>query len=507
MKALISVSNKEGIVEFANELASLGFEIISTGGTYKKLTENQIQTTTVENITQFPEMLNGRVKTLHPKIFAGILADRKNKSHIDTCNEHDLPLIDLVIVNLYPFEETIQQKDCSFEKAIENIDIGGPSMIRAAAKNHESIAVIVNPNQYTEIINELKNNNNQLSIETKKNLATEAFQHTARYDSIIANYFTSKTQTKLPNIITPVLHKVCDLRYGENPHQVAGFYKDDNKHGLPNLKQLNGKELSFNNLLDIQAAIQIVKEFNEPCSAIIKHNNPCGVAIGKTALEAYKKAHEADPVSAFGSIVSINQEIDESTAEEISKTFVEVIVAPHFTEKALTVLKTKPNLRLITVNFTDLNESYNFKHVDGGFLVQSSDTKIISKSDLTVVTQTQPSDQEIKDLLFAFKVVKYVKSNAILLANNGQVTGIGAGQMSRVEAVELAIKKAKDIKPGTVMASDAFFPFKDSIEIAKNYNIHSIIQPGGSKRDNESIESCNSNNISMVFTGTRHFRH
>lgn len=515
MRALISVSDKTGIVRFAKELEALGYEIISTGGTYKVLKENRVNVISIDEVTEFPEMLDGRVKTLHPKIHGGLLSVRANKEHMKTCKEHNIELIDIVVVNLYPFEKTISNPNVTVEEAIENIDIGGPSMLRSAAKNYQSVGVIVDPSRYDSIIEELKENKGTLSLKTKEALAYEVFSHTSRYDTIIASYMKSNVvkveqADTLPDVLVPQLVKQCDLRYGENPHQKAAFYKLANRMqpGLIGLKQLHGKELSYNNIVDLEAAALIVKEFDLPGASIIKHTNPCGAAVAGTIAEAYKNAYECDPVSAFGSIVGLNRPVDAETAEEISKTFVEAVIAPKFDKEAVDILSTKPSIRLIELeNMQELEKGYYYKYVDGGFLVQEPDSKKTTEQDLDVVTKTRPSKKDIHELVFAFQLVKYVKSNAILVVKDGKAVGVGAGQMSRVEAVEIALKKAGELGKGAVLASDAFFPFKDSVELAQKAGIKAIIQPGGSKRDQESIDACDQHGISMVFTGVRHFRH
>jgi phosphoribosylaminoimidazolecarboxamide formyltransferase / IMP cyclohydrolase len=510
-RALISVSDKTNLVPFAKGLAECGYEMISTGGTFKLLKAEGLPVIQIQEVTDFPEMLDGRVKTLHPKIHGGLLALRENEDHMSTCKEHNIELIDLVVVNLYPFEATIAKENVSVEEAIENIDIGGPSMLRSASKNYRSVGVVVNPNHYDLVLNELKEKNGELSKETKAKLAFEAFSHTAHYDSAISSYFQQnviKSDDHFPNKLSPVLEKITELRYGENPHQKAAFYKIDSIGGLTKLKKKHGKELSYNNIADLESAAQIVSDFDKPAVAIIKHSNPCGAAIADSIKEAYTKAHDADPVSAFGSIVGLNRAVDLETAEEISKTFVEVVVAPSFNDDAFELLSKKPSLRLIELDTigTQSNQ-FLYKYVDGGFLVQTADIKKVAPKEWSIVTSTKPSTAQESDLNFAFTLVKHVKSNAILVAKNGVAIGVGAGQMSRIEAVEIALKKAGGNSNGAVLASDAFFPFKDSVEIAAKSDIKAIIQPGGSKRDDESIESCNSNNICMAFTGVRHFKH
>jgi phosphoribosylaminoimidazolecarboxamide formyltransferase/IMP cyclohydrolase len=512
MRALLSVSNKTGIVDFAYKLINLGYEIISTGGTFKILKKNNIKVTPIDKVTEFPEMLDGRVKTLNPKIHGGLLALRDNKEHIATCKKYKIPLIDIVVVNLYPFEQTIAKKKTSFAEAIENIDIGGPTMIRSAAKNHESVGVIVNPDRYQSIINELKSNKGSLTAKTKQLLALEAFQHTSRYDTIIADYlnnkFTEAKKNEFPSLRTPIFQKMTDLRYGENPHQKAAFYKAVGEKGLPDTIQLHGKEISYNNLIDLDAAWNIAKMFDLPAAAVIKHTNPCGAAIGDNIFEAYKKALASDPVSAFGSIVGLNKNVNNEVAEEIAKTFVEAVIAPSFDEAALKILAVKPSIRLIAAkDFFQADASVKYRNIRGGLLVQTTNNTILTKYHLRCVTKKQPTEKEINDLIFAFNVIKHVKSNAILFAKQGQTVGIGAGQMSRIDAVKIALEKAEKRVLNAVAASDAFFPFKDSIELMAKNKITAVIQPGGSKRDQESIDAANQHGIAMVFTNIRYFTH
>jgi phosphoribosylaminoimidazolecarboxamide formyltransferase/IMP cyclohydrolase len=499
MRALISVSDKTGITDLAKELVKLGFELISTGGTSKALKEAGIKVMDISDVTGFPEMLDGRVKTLHPKIHGGLLSLRDNKEHMKTCKEHGIELIDLVIVNLYPFEKTIQKKDVTLEEAIENIDIGGPSMLRSAAKNYRSVGVVTDPADYPLVLQELKDNQGQLTAGTKARLAVKVFAVTSYYDSLIYNYLQEqyKTDTSvLPETMTIGLRKAQDLRYGENPHQTAAYY------GSP-YNCLQGKELSFNNIIDIDAAAMIVADFTEPAAAIIKHTNPCGAAIGKDIMEAYSKALAADPVSAFGGIVGLNREVTKPLAEKMAELFLEVIVAPSYSAEALTVLSAKKNLRLITTDFSV--SGYDLKRTVHGFLVQDRDKMTTTEKDLKVVTKKNPA--MLNDLLFAWKICRHVKSNAIVLAKDGVVVGVGAGQMSRIDALELALKKSRSAPIGTVMASDAYFPFRDCVDKAKAAGIVEIVQPGGSIRDQESVDACNEHGIAMVFTGRRHFKH
>ncbi|MFC1617153.1 bifunctional phosphoribosylaminoimidazolecarboxamide formyltransferase/IMP cyclohydrolase [Candidatus Margulisiibacteriota bacterium] len=512
MRALLSVSDKKGIVEFAYNLVKLGVEIISTGGTYKVLKENNIKVTPIEKVTDFPEMLDGRVKTLNPKIHGGLLAVRDNAEHLKTCKKYNIPLIDLVAVNLYPFEKTISKKKVSLTEAIENIDIGGPTMIRSASKNYESVGVIVNPDKYPEIIKELKKNKGELSLKTKQLLALEAFQHTARYDTIISDFLNNRFKkgksSTFPSTMAPIFEKVSDLRYGENPHQQAAFYKASHEKGLPETIQLHGKELSYNNYIDLDAAWSIAKSYALPVAAVIKHTNPCGAAIGDNIYEAYKKAHAADPISAFGSIVGLNKNVNIEVAEEIAKTFIEAVIAPSFDEEALKILTRKPSIRLIAAKeFFQADPIVKYRNIRGGFLVQSFNTSILSKEHVRAVTKIKPTEKELNDLIFSFNLIKHIKSNAILVAKDGQTVGIGAGQMSRIDAVKIALEKAGKKAEGAVVASDAFFPFKDSIEMMAKYKIKGVIQPGGSKRDQESIDSANKHQMAMVFTDIRYFTH
>ncbi len=515
-RALLSVSDKTGIVEFAKALSDLGLEIVSTGGTYKTLKENGVEVTGIESVTGFPECLDGRVKTLHPKIHAGILAMRDNPDHMKQVEDLGVTLIDVVAVNLYPFKATILKKGTTLPEAIENIDIGGPSMIRAAAKNYKDVAVVTDPADYDKIIEEYKTKGG-VSAETKFYLAAKVFNHTAHYDSLIANYLKDKAGLpKYPDTISLTFEKVQDMRYGENPHQSAAFYKEigDNRGLLTGIKQLHGKELSFNNINDTHGALELLKEFDEPAVVACKHSNPCGVACGKDIYEAYTKAYATDPVSIFGGIVVANREIDEATATEISKIFLEIVLAPSFSEKALEILTKKKNIRLLELKDLDRKQpesAYDVKKVSGGLLIQDIDSKLLG-DELTVVTQRKPTEKEMEDLLFTWKIVKYVKSNGIAIGKDKSSVGMGPGQVNRIWAAEQAIDHGcKNISPeavkGAVLASDAFFPFSDCVEAAAKAGITAIIQPGGSIRDKESIEACDKYGIAMVFTGMRHFRH
>ena len=513
--ALISVSDKRGILEFAKFLSENGVEILSTGGTAKLLKENSLPVTMVSDYTGFPEMMDGRVKTLHPKIHGGLLGKRDDSNHMKAMEEHGIKPIDMLVVNLYPFEATISKEDCSFEDAIENIDIGGPSMVRSAAKNHKDVAVVASSRCYEKLIQELSDNDFSLSKKTRLLLAQEAFAHTSRYDSLISEYLFEKSETNqsvFPENYHIPLKKVQDLRYGENPHQNAAFYIDarSGNADITEAQQLQGKELSFNNIIDLEAALKVVLEFKETASVIIKHTNPCGIGIDESLLESFKKAKETDPVSAFGGIIGFNRIVDASTAEEIVTTFVEAIIAPDYEKKALEIFTKKKNLRLMKLPMGEKKkngESLDIKRVSGGLLLQNNDDIDLVESQLKVVTKRQPSQDQWKALRFAWKAAKHVKSNAIVFAKKDRTIGIGAGQMSRVDSTKIAVEKAKSSLKGTVMASDAFFPFRDAIDAAAENGIAAIIQPGGSIKDEEVITAANEHKIAMVFTGIRHFKH
>ncbi|WP_372834200.1 bifunctional phosphoribosylaminoimidazolecarboxamide formyltransferase/IMP cyclohydrolase [Pontibacterium sp.] len=516
-RALISVSDKTGIVEFAQALNAQGVEILSTGGTYKLLKENSIPAVEVSDYTGFPEMMDGRVKTLHPKVHGGILGRRGTDDAV--MNEHGIKPIDMVVVNLYPFEQTINRPDCDLPMAIENIDIGGPTMVRSAAKNHKDVAIVVNASDYDAVAAELGNGG--LSHKTRFDLAVKAFEHTAAYDGMIANYLGAIVEGEeeepadFPRTFNTQFLKAQDMRYGENPHQRAAFYVEANpaEACVATARQMQGKALSFNNVADTDAALECVKPFKEPACVIVKHANPCGVAIGADILEAYNRAHQTDPTSAFGGIIAFNRELDAKTAQAIiERQFVEVIIAPSVSQEASDLVSTKPNVRLLECGEWDANRAHGFdyKRVNGGLLVQDRDLGMVDASALKVVSQRQPTEQEIRDLLFCWEVAKFVKSNAIVYAKDGQTIGIGAGQMSRVYSAKIAGIKAADegleVK-GSVMASDAFFPFRDGIDAAAAAGIDAIIQPGGSMRDEETIAAADEHGMAMVFTGMRHFRH
>jgi len=507
-RALLSVYDKKGIVDFAQGLKDLGIEILSTGGTAKLLKEKGVFVREVSEVTGFPEILDGRVKTLHPLIHGGILFKRKEKTHLEEVERLSIPQIDLVAVNLYPFREVVSNPEVDLEEAMENIDIGGPTMIRAAAKNYKYVVVIVKPEFYPLLIEEMKKNNGKVSEDFSFKCAAEVFRFTSRYDYIISSYFESKIEKKqLPDEIDIRLIKVNDLRYGENPHQIASWYRFIDKEF--ERKQFQGKELSFNNLLDMESTYLLVNQFSFPACVITKHTNPCGVAIGENLLIAYEKALETDPLSAFGGIIGFNGKVGKEVAKKIIERFFEVVIAPDYEEEALRVFKKKENLRIIKSPEKPVYK-YDFRTLNDGFLIQTPDEKDIEKFE--IVTEKKPGDVEIEALKFAWTVCKFVKSNAIVLGTKNQILGIGAGQMSRYDATRVAVMKMKDnfkkeIKP-VVMASDAFFPFPDSIEYAaKEAKISAVIQPGGSIKDKEVIETCNKLGIAMVFTGTRHFRH
>jgi phosphoribosylaminoimidazolecarboxamide formyltransferase/IMP cyclohydrolase len=511
-RAILSVTDKTGLVDFARRVSALGIELISTGGTAKLLRESGIAVKDISELTGFPEMLDGRVKTLHPKVHGGILHRREDPKHVAAVKEHGIQPIDMVVVNLYAFEKTAAKPGVAFEELIENIDIGGPSMIRSAAKNFHDVAIVTSPTDYNSIADELELNTGQLSNETKWRLAQKAFATTAAYDSAIASTLerispdkVELNQDSFPNTLRFSFHKTLDLRYGENPHQKAAMYSDGSGKGVANARQLQGKELSFNNIVDLQAAWDLAQEFDEPVVAIIKHTNPCGTATGKTLAEAYKRALECDPVSAFGGVIGVNRPIDLAAAEEMHKLFLEVIAAPSFDEAAKEKFESKKNLRLVEV--VPANQKWVLKNVSGGMLVQDADVRPLQESDLRVVTKRPPTPEETRALLFAWKVCKHVKSNAIVYSRDGQTVGVGAGQMSRVDSAKIGAMKAQLPLKGTVAASDAFFPFPDGVEEIAKAGATAIIQPGGSQRDPEVIEAADRLGLAMLFTGVRHFRH
>ena len=512
-RALVSVSNKEGIIEFCSSLANdYGIEIISTGGTLKTLLEAGIEAIDISDHTGFPEIMDGRVKTLHPKVHGGILA-RRNIDH-EVMAENQIKEIDLVVVNLYPFIETIAKEDTTLEIAIENIDIGGPSMVRSAAKNNLFVGVVVEPDDYKIVLEEISNNEGAISLETRRKLAAKAFSHTANYDSAISNYLNQQQETK-PKYIFGKYELKQELRYGENPHQSAAFYVNTselNEDNISSAKQLQGKELSYNNIADTDAAYECVKTFLEPACVIVKHANPCGIALGSSILEAYEKAFSSDETSAFGGIIAFNRPLDEATASKIiANQFVEVIIAPGITEDSQKILSGKVNIRVLdTEVLGEQNNSPKLLSVAGGLLLQDSDIASLSAQDIKIVSEREPSEDEIQNCLFAWKVCKFVKSNAIVYTKDSQTIGIGAGQMSRIDSAQIAASKALERgfkTEGCSMASDAFFPFRDGIDAAAKIGITSVIQPGGSMRDQEVIDAANEAGMAMLFTGIRHFRH
>ncbi|MCW5962366.1 MAG: bifunctional phosphoribosylaminoimidazolecarboxamide formyltransferase/IMP cyclohydrolase [Pyrinomonadaceae bacterium] len=540
-RALISVSDKSGIVEFARALAEFGVELISTGGTAKALRDAGLNVTEVAEITGFPEMMNGRVKTLHPKIHGAFLALRDNEEHVASMNEHAIKPIDLVVVNLYPFEETVADESVSLEDAVEQIDIGGPAMIRSASKNWRDVAVVTDSRLYEKVVSEMRQSGGSLSLKTRKLFAALAYTRTSYYDLAISGYLAEQLSKEeldflepfnpfgnlafiemdemiegeaqedgFPSEITLSAEKSADLRYGENPHQKAAIYRSGEAGGIANAEQLHGKEMSFNNYVDAEAAWNLVADFDELACAIIKHTNPSGVGMGANLSEAYKRALATDPVSAFGGIVACNRTVDAEAAAEINKVFTEVVIAPDFDEAALEIFKSKKNLRVLKVAKADSEENLEIRTISGGLLVQDKDLFNVSMNDLKVVSERQPTEEEFRAMLLAWKVCKHVKSNAIVFANEFQTVGVGAGQMNRVDSVRIAAMRAErtelDIK-NTALASDAFFPFRDNVDEAANFGISAIIQPGGSLRDDESIAAANEHNIAMVMTGFRHFKH
>ena len=511
-RALISVYDKTGVVEFARGLAALKVEIISTGGTSRLLASNGIPVREVSDLTGFPEILDGRVKTINPRIAGGLLAIRGNDEHMQQVAQNKIPLIDLVCVNLYPFVETIRKPGVQFEEVIENIDIGGPSMIRAAAKNFQDVAAITSPEDYVPVLDALKSGGGILQRELLFRLAQKAFLCTARYDGQIGQHLSRiGSDSDFPPNVFMDFEKISDLRYGENPHQRASFYRwgGQPSHGLAAARQLQGKELSYNNIVDLQAAWDLIHEFGDPACCIIKHTNPCGTAIGNSLREAYVKAYEADPVSAFGSIIALNGVVNAETATEVSKLFVEAIIAPEYRPEAVSIFAAKKNLRILEARSRDRGQDwarFEIRRVSGGILLQDPDEKLIA-DDLRIATSRRPTEKEESDLRFAWRVAKHVKSNAIVLAEGGKTVGVGAGQMSRVDSVKLSIEKARPTAKGAVLASDAFFPFRDGIDEAAKAGITAIIQPGGSVRDPEVIEAANEHGIAMIFAGLRHFKH
>jgi phosphoribosylaminoimidazolecarboxamide formyltransferase/IMP cyclohydrolase len=525
-QALISVSDKTGVLDFARALSAMGVNILSTGGTAKLLADNGVPVTEVADYTGFPEMLDGRVKTLHPKVHGGILARRDFPEHVAKLTEHAIPTIDMVVVNLYPFQQAVAKDSCTLEDAIENIDIGGPTMLRSAAKNHKDVVVVCDPADYGMVLAEMKGTTaaaGAVSYDTKFMLAKKVFAHTAQYDGAITNYLTSlgadkahATRAEFPQVLNMTFDKVQDMRYGENPHQAAAFYRDlaPAAGALANYKQLQGKELSYNNIADADAAWECVKSLGglgqQAGCVIVKHANPCGVAIGSDALDAYSRALQTDPTSAFGGIIALNVELDAKTAEAIAKMFVEVLIAPSFSAEALQIMAAKQNVRLLQIPLGTGNNPFDFKRVGGGLLVQSPDAKNVGLGELRVVTKMQPTQQQLQDMLFAWRVAKFVKSNAIVFCANGMTLGVGAGQMSRIDSARIASIKAQNAGlslAGSAVASDAFFPFRDGLDVVVDAGATCVIQPGGSMRDQEVIDAADERGVVMLYTGMRHFRH
>ena len=514
-RALISVSDKAGIVDFASALDAMGIELLSTGGTFRLLQESGLKVTEVADYTGFPEMMDGRVKTLHPKVHGGILGRRGQDNAVMA--EHGIDAIDMVVVNLYPFEATVAKPDCSLEDAIENIDIGGPTMVRAAAKNHRFVNILVNAEDYAQVLEEMRAHDGATTLSTRFDLAIKAYEHTAAYDGAIANHFGTLVpggSQSFPRTFNTQFHKAQEMRYGENPHQKAAFYREAHpmEAGVATAKQMQGKELSYNNVADTDAALECVKNFEEPACVIVKHANPCGVAVAADIGTAYQLAFATDPESAFGGIIAFNRELDAETARAIvDKQFVEVIIAPGVSSDAMNIVAEKKNVRLLVCGkWTAPRPALDYKRVNGGMLVQDRDLSMVDPADIKVVSKVQPTEQQMNDLLFAWKVAKYVKSNAIVYVANGQTVGVGAGQMSRINSARIAGIKAEhaglEVK-GSVMASDAFFPFRDGIDNAGESGIAAVIQPGGSIRDEEVIAAADEHGMAMVFTGMRHFRH
>jgi phosphoribosylaminoimidazolecarboxamide formyltransferase/IMP cyclohydrolase len=516
-QALISVSDKTGVLDLARALSALGVNILSTGGTAKLLSDNAIPVTEVADYTGFPEMLDGRVKTLHPKVHGAILARRDSPAHAASLQAHDIPTIDLVVVNLYPFAQTVAREQCSLEDAIENIDIGGPAMLRSSAKNHRDVVVLCDPADYAPVLDEIKRG--AVSYDTRFRLALKVFAHTAQYDGAITNYLGSlgadrghATRSAYPGTLNMQFEKVQQMRYGENPHQSAAFYRDPaaGPGALANYRQLQGKELSYNNIADADSAWECVKTFDLPACVIIKHANPCGVAIAADPASAYAKAFQTDPSSAFGGIIAFNRAVDGVAAQAVSKQFVEVLIAPGFTPEALAFFAAKQNVRLLEIPLGDAVNTHDFKRVGGGLLVQSPDTRNVTEAELQVVSKLQPTEQQLRDLMFAWRVAKFVKSNAIVFSGNGMTLGVGAGQMSRVDSARIASIKARNAGldlAGSAVASDAFFPFRDGLDVVVDAGATCVIQPGGSMRDQEVIAAADERGIVMLLTGVRHFRH
>ncbi|MFM7759565.1 MAG: bifunctional phosphoribosylaminoimidazolecarboxamide formyltransferase/IMP cyclohydrolase [Burkholderiaceae bacterium] len=518
-QALISVSDKTGVLAFARALAAMNVQLLSTGGTAKLLSEHGLKVTEVADYTGFPEMLNGRVKTLHPKIHGGILARRDMPQHIDALAQHGIPTIDMVVVNLYPFQQTVAKDDCSLTDATENIDIGGPAMLRSSAKNHKDVVVVCDPSDYQRVLDEMQANSGKVSANTRFDLAVKVFAHTAQYDGAITNYLSSlgadkqhQTRASYPGTLNLQFDKLQDMRYGENPHQSAAFYRDVNaiEGALANYRQLQGKELSYNNIADADAAWECVKTLDAPACVIVKHANPCGVAVGTDVLDAYNKAFKTDPTSAFGGIIAFNCSLDGAAAEAVAQQFVEVLIAPEFSEAARKVFESKQNVRLLEISLGTALNQFDMKRVGGGLLLQSADAKNVQADELTIVSKKQPTSAQLQDMMFAWRVAKFVKSNAIVFCGNGMTLGVGAGQMSRIDSARIASIKAQNAGlslAGSVVASDAFFPFRDGLDVVVAAGATCVIQPGGSMRDQEVIDAADQQGVVMAFTRTRHFRH
>ncbi len=513
-RALVSVSDKSGLAEFARGLHELGVEVLSTGGTADLLAKAGVPVTLISDYTGFPEMMDGRIKTLHPKIHGGILAKRDVPAHQESMRQHDIKPIDLVAVNLYPFESAIARENCSLAEAIENIDIGGPAMLRSAAKNYQSVTALTDPADYEQILREMRENNGAVTEQTRLRLSRSTFAHTGRYDSLIAKYLSEQTEdeTPFPKIFHPPFEKIQELRYGENPHQSAAFYREAQAGPgvIARARQLQGKELSFNNIIDLDAVWQLAIEFDSGSAAVVKHTNPCGVATGDDQRQIFIKARETDPVSVFGGIIGFNRAVTAQTAEEILKNFVEAVIAPGYEDGALELFAQKKNVRVMELPLNKeepVSQGYDCKRVSGGLLVQSNDAITFDPDQMKVVTKRQPDEKEMEAMKFAWTVAKHVKSNAIVYSRENETVGIGAGQMNRIDSARLAVQKANKEVAGCVMASDAFFPFRDSIDTAAKSGIRAIIQPGGSIRDKEVIAAADEHDIAMVFTGIRHFKH
>ncbi len=506
--ALISVSDKTGLIDFAKNLEALGYQIISTGGTKKTLEENNIKTVSISDITNFPEIMDGRVKTLHPSVHAALLCVRDNDEHVKALDENNIDFIDIVVVNLYPFKEVLKKENSTHEELIENIDIGGPSMLRSAAKNYKYITVLVDSADYENVISEIKQNGDT-SFETREKLAAKVFRHTASYDALIAEYMTKVTKTLFPDKITKTYEKIQDLRYGENSHQHASFYKNVfSGFSICNASQIHGKELSYNNIQDANSALEILKEFDEPTVVAIKHMNPCGVGSDSDIFEAWNKCYSSDKISIFGGIIALNKKVTKKIATQMADIFLEIIIAPDYEEDAFDILAKSKNIRLLKLDMNNkICNDEKIVSVMDGILIQNLDTKQITINDINYVTNKKPTENEMEDMLFAWKVVKHVKSNAIVIVKNKQTIGVGAGQMNRVGSAKIALEQAGELAKEAVLASDAFFPMPDTVQLASKYGIKAIIQTGGSIKDNLSIEECNKNNISMVFTSVRHFKH